>query len=42
VRKTGGRKPFAIVNKNTGRIAGRSSTRAKAKQSAAMRNRAHR
>ena len=44
VRKTGGSKakPWAIVNKNTGRTVGHSRTKAKAKQSASIRDRAHR
>ncbi len=39
-RKRG--KRWAIVNRSTGKVAGYSSTKAKAQRSASMRNRAHR
>jgi hypothetical protein len=41
VHKRGGKKPYAIVNKTTGKVVGRSTSRVKAKQSAALRDRAH-
>jgi hypothetical protein len=43
VRKQGrGRKPYAIVNRDNGHVAGYSTSRTKAQKSAAIRNRAHR
>jgi hypothetical protein len=39
VRKQGSK--YAIVNKNTGKVAGRSSSKRKARISASYRNRAH-
>jgi hypothetical protein len=39
VRKGKGAKPYKIVNKNTGKQVGSSTSKAKAKKSAAIRNR---
>lgn len=41
VRKGTGKKPWKIVNKNTGKQVGSSTTKAKAKQSASIRDRSH-
>jgi len=41
VRKGKGKRPWKIVNTNTGRIAGTSTTERKARISASIRNRAH-
>jgi len=42
VRKGKGSKPWKIVNKNTGRTVGSSTTKTKAKRSASIRDRSHR
>jgi hypothetical protein len=41
VRKGKGRKPYKIVNANTGRQVGSSTSKRKANVSASIRNRAH-
>lgn len=38
VRKGKGRRPYKIINKNTGRVEGSSTSRAKAQRSANVRN----
>ena len=42
VRKRKGKKPYAIVEKKTGKVKGRSSSKAKAQASARARNAAYR
>ena len=41
VRKTKGKKPWAIVNQATGRVVGKSSSKKKASISASIRNGTH-
>lgn len=41
VRKGSGSKPYKIVNKNTGKVAGSSTSRQKAQASANARNASH-
>lgn len=42
VRKGKGKKPYKIVNKRTGKVAGSSKSKRKARISASMRDRGHR
>lgn len=42
VRKGSGKKPWKIVNENTGKVEGTSKTKKKAQASARIRNRKHR
>jgi hypothetical protein len=41
VKKGGGKRPYKIVNKTTGKQVGSSTSKSKAHKSASIRNRAH-
>lgn len=41
IRRRGGKKPYKIVNRNTGKVVGSSTSRAKAQRSVNARNASH-